>query len=128
MILSALMMGAIGTLLEFFPHEVLNSIQAAADGPMALFVQITGALYLGFAMTNWMAKGVLIGGIYARPLAIGNFLHFVVGTLALTKFSLSSPPLKAMWLLTLVYALFASLFGFVFFTNPAPRNNTSNSQ
>ena len=126
MILSAVMMGAIGTLLEFFPHEVLTSIQAAADGPVTLFVQITGALYLGFAMTNWMAKAVLIGGIYSRPLAMGNFLHFVVGALALTKFSLSSPSFNAIWLLALVYALFASLFGFVLITNPALRNGTSN--
>lgn len=127
MISSALVMGAIGIILEFFPREVLISIQATGDAPMALFVQITGALYLGSAMTNWMAKAVLIGGIYSRPLAIGNFVHFLVGALALTKFSLSLPPFNAIWVITLVYVLFASLFGFVFFTNPAPRNRTSDS-
>lgn len=125
MVLSAIFMGATGVLLEFFPHEVLASVQVAADGPMALFAQMAGALYLGSAMTNWMAKAVLIGGIYSRPLAIGNFLHFAVGALALTKFSLNSPPFHAIWLLTLIYALFAVFFGFVFFTNPVLRDSTS---
>lgn len=122
MILSSLFMGAIGGLFEFFPQEVLTSIQATSEGPMPLVVQISGALYLGFGVTNWMAKGSLIGGIYSRPLAIGNFLHFLVGALALTKFFLDSPALAPILLIAFVYTLFAGVFGFVFFTNPSPQN------
>ena len=36
-------------------------------------------------MLNWMAKGTLIGGIYNKPIAIGNFTHFTIGGLALIK-------------------------------------------
>ncbi|MGE0246572.1 MAG: hypothetical protein AB7Q37_13095 [Pyrinomonadaceae bacterium] len=121
MILSSLFMGAIGGLFEFFPHEVLTSLQATSEGPMPLIVQISGALYLGFAVTNWMAKGSLIGGIYSRPLAIGNFLHFLVGALALTKFSLSSSSSTPIWLLTFVYMMFAVFFGYLFLNNPVKR-------
>ena len=32
-----------------------------------------------------MAKESLIGGIYNRPIAIGNFMHFAVGAMALIK-------------------------------------------
>jgi hypothetical protein len=118
MTMSALFLGAIGVVLQFFPREVLTLIETSANGEMVLFVQITGALYLGFALMNWMAKAVLIGGIYARPLAIGNFLHFVVGAMALTKFSLNLQTFNVILLLTIIYALFAVFFGFVFFTNP----------
>ena len=68
MISSALLMAAGSVLLQFIPHEILNYFGADSSGINPLFVQIAGALYLGFAMMNWMAKTVLIGGIYARPL------------------------------------------------------------
>lgn len=124
MMSSALTMAAAGVLLEFLPHEVLSYFGASPAGVAPLFLQLTGALYLGFAMMNWMAKTVLIGGIYARPLAIGNFVHFLVGALAFLKhaFSGGSP---AVWALAAVYALFAALFGYVFYTHPSKVKNTA---
>jgi hypothetical protein len=90
-----------------------------------LFVQLAGALYLGFAMMNWMAKTVLIGGIYALPLAIGNFSHFLIGALALLKYAFAAPNSLFLWLFTIIYALFAVLFGIVFFTHPVKANKTA---
>jgi hypothetical protein len=90
MISSALLMAVGGVLLQFLPHEILNYLGASSHGVTPLFVQMTGALCLGFAATNWMAKSVLIGGIYARPLAIGNFAHFIIGTLNLLKYTFSA--------------------------------------
>ena len=40
---------------------------------------------LPFAMLNWMAKGVIIGGIYSRPIVIANLAHFLIGDLELIK-------------------------------------------
>jgi hypothetical protein len=76
MILSSLLMAGCGVLFQFFPHEILNYFNADSKGILPLLVQMISALYLGFAMMNWMAQSVLIGGIYARSLAMGNFLHF----------------------------------------------------
>ena len=119
MISSAFLMGVCGVLLQFIPHEVLSYFGIGSSGINALFLQIAGALYLGFAMMNWMAKTVLIGGIYARPLAMGNFLHFLVGALAFLKYAVASSGEAAVWVLAALYSLFAILFGFVFFTHPA---------
>jgi len=83
-----------------------------------LIIQIVGALYLGFAMMNWMAKAVLIGGIYARPLCMGNFLHFTIAALALIKATVNNTSLKYVWVATIVYSIFAILFGIVLFTSP----------
>jgi len=33
---------------------------------------------LGFSILNWMSKASLIGGIYNKPLLIGNLLHFLL--------------------------------------------------
>ena len=95
---SAVVMALIGLLLEFFPHEMLDYLGLSSAGIAPLLMQITGALYLGFAMTNWMAKGITIGGIYARPLAIGNFLHFMVSALALIKYAVTRQD-SVVWIL-----------------------------
>ena len=39
-------------------------------------------------MTNWMVKGSRVGGIYNRPIAIGNLVHFAVGAITLDRFAL----------------------------------------
>lgn len=117
-------MGVCGVLLQFIPHEILSYFGADSSGINPLFVQITGALYLGFAMMNWMAKTVLIGGIYARPLAMGNFVHFTVGALALLKYAFAASSLPVVWVLALAYSLFAILFGVVFFTHPLKTKKT----
>jgi hypothetical protein len=90
MMASALFMFLCGVLLQFFPDEILLLWGIEEAGIAPLFLQLAGALYIGFAVMNWMAKTVLIGGIYARPLAIGNLAHFLIGALALVKYAAST--------------------------------------
>jgi hypothetical protein len=83
---SAVMLGALGAGATFLPREVLVHAGTAPMGFSVVLVQLAGALYLGFAMLNWMAQGSIIGGIYSRPVAIGNLAHFTIGALGLIKF------------------------------------------
>ena len=85
MVASALVLALSGLAATFAPHEILSYFGMPADGTLPLLVQLIGALYLSFAMMNWIAKDSLIGGIYNRPVAIANLLHFVMGALALGK-------------------------------------------
>ena len=119
MIASAVFMGLIGIVLSFMPNEVLENIEQVPNPTLTLTLQMTGALYFGFAVTNWMAKTVLIGGIYSRPLSIGNFSHFLIAGLALIK-SLINSNISSIYILilTIIYILFAILFGYVLFTHP----------
>jgi hypothetical protein len=125
MILSSLLMAACGVLLQFLPHEILNYFNVDSKGILPLLVQMMGALYLGFAMMNWMAQTVLIGGIYARPLAMGNFLHFTVGAFALLKYAYAAQNSWAVWVAAIVYSLLATLFGVVVFTHPLKKKNAA---
>ena len=108
--LSAVWMALVGVIASFLPQEVLTQFGAAPDRHAAIFLKVLGAAYLGFAMMNWMAREVLIGGIYSRPLAMGNMVHFLVAGLALAKGGLI--------VVALVYALFAVWFGMVVFRHP----------
>jgi hypothetical protein len=116
---SSVVMGVVGVALNFAPSEILETLGQEPNPLFAIVIQLLGALYFGFAILNWMAKSILIGGIYARPVSIGNFCHFAIGGLALFKaFASSASSPVYLILLAGVYGLFALLFGYVFLTNP----------
>lgn len=68
MIASAIYMGAVGLVCSFLPEEILNFLSLTNHAISQLFLQIIGAMYMGYAMLNWMVKGALIGDIYNRPI------------------------------------------------------------
>lgn len=119
---SSVYLAASGAILTFLPNEVISSIGIVPNPISTLSFQLLGALYLGFAMLNWMAKGSLIGGIYNKPIVVGNFMHFGVGALALVKVVSKIQIHKEIVIsLTAIYAIFAILFAYVFRTNPAKK-------
>ena len=116
---SAVMLGVLGASATFLPQEILVLAGAPPIGFSVIVVQVAGALYFGFAMLNWMAKGSRIGGIYNRPIALANFAHFFMVILALLKALMSNPQLPAgLWLVAGVYAVFAVLFSLILFRHP----------
>ena len=116
---SAIFLAIIGALLSFLPNEIATYFNVESNLITILFLQIMSALYLGFGILNWMAKGTLIGGIYNRPIAIGNLMHFGVGAIALVKVvSNIETHSEIIISLTAVYLIFALLFAYVFKTNP----------
>ncbi len=117
MIASSIVLGLAGLSATFLPKEILNYVGLNSTVLPTLIIQVTGALYLGFALMNWMAKTVLIGGIYSKPLCIGNFLHFTTAALALIKAAFHHPEINAILIAAIAYSIFALLFGYVLFTS-----------
>lgn len=115
---SAVVLGAAGIGATFLPDELLEVVGAVPATPLRLVVQLLGALLFGFAMINWAARGNAIGGIYGRPIAIGNLTHFVVGGLALSKAVLSGGAGPGVIVAAAVYVLFAAGFALVIFRSP----------
>lgn len=118
MIASAAVLGVIGLAATFLPQEILQSAGAEGSGLDVLIVQMAGAAYLGFAMLNWMARAFVIGGIYSRPVAMGNFLHFTVVALAVVKVALGGSRSIEIMIGAVVYVVFAAAFGVLLFTHP----------
>lgn len=123
MTVTALVLGLLGFATTFAPDYVLASLGAPVSPATLLVTQVLGALYVGFAGLNWMARENLIGGIYGRPVAIGNLTHFLVASLAMIKVLTRAPELQILWPLALVYSALAASFGFILFRSPvrAPR-------
>ncbi|QHT71143.1 hypothetical protein GXP67_33075 [Rhodocytophaga rosea] len=116
MSLCAVMLGIWGVLLSFLPEE-LASLFGWTEANF-IILQMLGALYFSFAIINWTAKANIIGGIYGRPIAIGNFTHFVIGSITLLKWVMDNTA-DIIWIaITIVYVLFATLFVRILFTHP----------
>lgn len=113
-------MAVLGLGATFFPQEALAYTGAGPEGPGVLAIQVAGALYLGFAFLNWMAQANLIGGIYSRPVAVGNFCHFTMAALALVKGVLAGQHAAVVVGGAGTYAVFAIMFGLVLFGRPNP--------
>ena len=119
MIASALVLALLGLPCIFAPDLVLKAFAGNTSQATELIVQVTGALYLGFAGLNWMGKANLIGGIYGRPVAIGNLMHFLVAGIALLKAPTPQAGASSLlWALTAIYAALAVGFALVVFGNP----------
>ncbi|HKR65725.1 MAG TPA: hypothetical protein VJZ00_18485 [Thermoanaerobaculia bacterium] len=119
---SAIVLGLAGLAATFAPDEILNALHASGAA-LPLLIQLLGALYVGFAMLNWTAQDSLIGGIYNRPLAIGNLVHFIVGALALVKGVMAGQRDVIIIAATVIYAMFALAFARIFFTSPVTDAN-----
>jgi hypothetical protein len=122
---SAAFMGALGLAAIFMPQEVVANIGPGSTGVHVLLVQVMGALYFGFALLNWMAQGNLIGGIYSRPVAIGNLTHFTVATLALLKGAMAGTVTGPLVAGIALYAVFAALFAYVAFGSPGRKGSAA---
>ena len=112
---SAVVTALLGIALTFAPAEVLHSFGGVANAALSLVLQVAGAAFLGFAILNWMAKENTIGGIYNRPLALGNFLHFVAGAIAIIKFAIAGHRDPIVIAVGAIYTLLAIGFGRIVF-------------
>ena len=112
----AILLGAAGVILTFAPDVVLKHLGISINETKLLAGQVVGGMYFGYGMLNWMSRKSRIGGIYNRPIAVANFSHFFIGTLAIGKFLAvhSFMPLT-LWVVSLLYLLLAIIFGIFLF-------------
>lgn len=112
---SAAFMGLLGLVASFFPQEILRAVGVEPAATTVVFISIAGALYIGFALLNWMARSNAIGGIYSRPVALGNFIQFLTITLLLLKHTVTTPYTVVFGIGCAANAIFAILFGYMLF-------------
>ena len=115
LIASSAALALAGGAATFAPVELLRGLGAVPAGPLPIIVQLLGAMYLSFAMTNWTAKGSPIGGIYSRPISLGNLLHFTMGAIALAKYAATHAGSPVLLVLLAGYVIFAAGFALLVF-------------
>ena len=114
---SAVMMGLLGLAGTFLPEEISKILRFDPSPITLILLQIIGGLYLGFAMLNWFTRSALIGGIYNKPVVLGNLIHCIIVFFALIR-QLAEQFHFIFFILTLVYLVFAVWFTLVMRSNP----------
>src|SRR4051812_7200642 len=69
---TVVVMTVAGLAATFAPDEIAAAAGGVGSRAIVVVLQMAGALYLGFAMLNWMSRGSSLGGIYGRPLVMAN--------------------------------------------------------
>ena len=112
---SSVALGLAGIAASFAPTELLRALGSPAGEPLPVLIQLLGAMYIAFALTNWTAKDNIIGGSYSRPLSLGNCVHFIVGALALAKQQFAHGVRMPLIAALIVYTVFAICFAWLVF-------------
>lgn len=123
MVVSAAFMAVLGLAAMFLPEELVAAvtgleIDELLGSTLEWIGQLIGSMYLGFAFLNWTARESVMGGIYGRPLVLGNLMHFFVGTLALWKAVGRVEETTGIMIVAAAYTVLAVLFGRVMFVQP----------
>lgn len=118
MALSAVFLLVCGAGATFMPAEVLQLLGAQPLAGGVVLVQLGGAALLGFAMLNWMSRRVVLGGIYGRPLIVGNLLHFGAGAIGTVKLLLAHDTLSPLWPVGVGYVIFGVAFAALMLWRP----------
>lgn len=117
MLASGWVMAAIGLVLTLAPKETALAMGYPNAGGVVLLVQLLGALYVGFAIVNWMGKTRLTVPAFGKSVAIGNFVHFTMAGFALLRAAYAAHNML-LWGAAVIYAFFAACFGIVSFGGP----------
>lgn len=116
MVASSVALGLAGLAASFAPSELLRALGSGTTAePLPVLIQLLGGMYVAFALVNWTAKDNAIGGIYSRPISLGNCVHFTMGSLALGKQQFSDGFSLPLMVVLLIYVVFALGFGWLVF-------------
>ncbi|MDQ2767072.1 MAG: hypothetical protein M3Y30_07930 [Gemmatimonadota bacterium] len=112
---TAIVLGAAALSLIFAPELALARLAIEPTTAVSTLAQLYGAALFGLAMTSWIARTMLLGGIYGKAVITGGFGHSLVGAFALLHALRASTGDALLWGACLVYALLAIAFGTLMF-------------
>ena len=116
-LVSALILFAVGGAALFAGDELARLFDAGDSNGLTLAIQLTGSGLLGFAVLDWMSRGNRIGGIYGRPLGIGNLLLFTTASLTVGKAALAGSLPGIVTAVGVIFAVLAIGFAWLVFVH-----------
>lgn len=105
-------LGLMGLALTFAPLEMAAWFGWQVDQELPLSL-LGGALF-GLALLNWMGRNAVYGGIYGRPILLGNVVHAFVGAMALVRVLDTTTPWPLLGL-TAFYVVYSLGYGWMLF-------------
>jgi hypothetical protein len=99
-------------MVALFAGEPLGRqlFSTAVPPPLA---SVWGVALVGLGLTNWIAKGSILGGIYGKAVVVGNHAHFLGGSLVLLSSGDVVRSTPVYWVVTGIYLFGATLFTYL---------------
>ncbi len=115
----------LGLATSFLPKEILLAFEVQANPISMLLIQIIGAFLIGFAMINYLSKNSIMGGIYNKPILMGNIAFHCISAIVFVKFILNHNLYHEAFIpLTVMYLLLG--MGFLRLNFVSPKNQNAN--
>ncbi|MES2356988.1 MAG: hypothetical protein V4529_01470 [Gemmatimonadota bacterium] len=118
---TSLILGITAVVLIFAPTELAASIGTPHAREITILLQLYGAALFGLAMTGWMVRGAIVGGIFGRSYVVGNAAHAFVGAFTLARPALEAGAAPVLQMFAAIYWLLALTFGYLMFVS-TPRS------
>ena len=104
---SSVVLAVLGLVCLFVPDAVASALSMPEGAGEALPFAASGLV--GFAAMNWTGRGAIYGGIYGKPIVLGNWTTSVVLTLTLLGWQLDEPTALG-WVVIGVLGVYAAAF------------------
>lgn len=108
-------LGLLGVAFIFAPEEIARLV--SLDPTAALPLTMWGAAMFGLALLNWNGRNAIYGGIYGRPILLGNLAHAFAGFMALIGVATLDGPWPVL-AVTVFYGLYAAGYARIMFSPP----------
>lgn len=119
LISSAVLNAILGIAITFLPQETGQFIGTTEMNYADLaLMQILGSALIGIAITNFMSRGATVGGIYGKPIQMGNLVFHLATGLGLLKFVFSAESWILFGIPALLYLALTAGFIKLNFTSP----------
>ena len=115
---SAAVLGVCGLALLFAPDVILPHVAPGFPPDAAWIGQLLGAAWIGMAALNWLNRGAMMGGIYARPVVFANATLYFISVLSLVRTAVRSGATTAVWGASLVFGIMTVIYGMLLFRGP----------
>lgn len=115
---SAALLLVVGAALLFLPQEVATvlHLQEGADAALPL----AGAGALAFAALDWVGRAAVYGGVYGRPIVVGNFVFAAIASLTLLRLVVDTPT-AAGWVLVAAFLVYWLAYAQLLYRPPFDR-------
>lgn len=113
--ITSLLLFVAGGAAVFAADEVAGLMDLEVSFETRILAEFAGIGMLALAIQNWMSRGRPIGGVYARPLGLGNLLFFSTSALTLGRYLAAEMLPREMIAVCGVFALLALAFAWLFF-------------
>jgi hypothetical protein len=107
-----------GAVLLFAPDAVLPVLAPGFPPAAAWLGQLLGAAWLGVAALNWLQRGVVLGGIYGRPVVLANLALYFISAASLLRALLAGTAPAALWLAVALAGMLAAAYGALLLRGP----------